>query len=343
MTKLGALLRLQWVAAVAAATLVSACGGLPSSLPVPRPAASGGGGQLSDEQQLKLAAMQRLFSLLNATQRDGQTVLTTRITQSGTAGGHQQSPRDYAQGRVSPTQATLDFSWQFTDPPTNTNASGTIRLDHLTVFPGTMSEGGPDTVGIQFGYAGSSEVERGASTRTGVGNSPQRTLQWYSRPHPGSAISPPEDSGSIHVAVVPLANAIRSSMSLQQNLSITEASGRTYHIGRVEPNEVNCKLSRSNQSRARDNVAVQAPGAPPVVWSADDSPDAAAYRGPGTYLNQHIFMTNGTVPGTVVVNPDQRSGTLTGSQPGPISGADAVSGTFLCAPRSVEPTVESYS
>lgn len=342
MTKLGALLRPQWVAAVAIATLVTACG-LPSSLPVPRPARSNGAGQLTDEQQLKLAAMQRLFSLLNATQRDGQTLLTTRITQSGTADGHRQSPRDYALGKVSPAQATLDFSWHFTDPPTKTNASGTIRLDHLTVFPGTLSQGGPATVGIQFGYAASSDVERGASTRTGSGNSPQRTLQWYSRPHTGSQISPPEDSGSIHVAVVPLANAIRSVMSLQQNLSITEASGRTYRVGRVEPNQVNCKLSRSDQSRARDNLVVEAPGAPPVVWSVDDSPDGAAYRGPGTYLNQHIFMTNGTVPGTVVVNPDQRSGTLTGSQPGPISGVDAVSGTFLCAPRSMEPTLESYS
>lgn len=41
----------------------------------------------------------------------------------------------------------------------------------------------------------------------------------------------------------------------------------------------------------------------------------SAYRGSGTYVNQHVEMGDGTVPVTVVINADERSGTINGSQP----------------------------
>jgi hypothetical protein len=329
----------RWIAGIATAALVTACGGLPSTLPIPRPS-GGGGTQLTDDQQLKLAAMQRLFNLLDTTPRDGQTVLTTRITKSGG------TPRDYALGVVAPAQATLAFSWQFTDPPTNTNASGTVQLDNLAVSGGTVIARQLTPVKIRFAY-GRSDVDPGRSDMDDYQNSPRHTVQTYTRAGPDGSVKPYSpngtDTGSIHIPVVPVTHAIRAAMTLQQDLSVTEASGRTARLGSASPLDVSCKLFRSSQPGATENVAIRISSAPPVVWSANDSPTGVAYTGPGTYVNQHIFMGEGTISGLVVVNPDERSGTISASQPGPIAGIDAVSGRFLCPPRAVEKTLESYS
>lgn len=343
--KAGAIVARRWVAAAGIISLMTACGGLPTSLPIPRSTAGTGGSQQSaDEQQLMLATMQRLFNLLNTTQRDGQTVLTTRITKSVTTDGRRIGPRDYALGKVSPAQATLDFTWHFTDPPTSTDASGTIRLDHIGVLRGQYSGGRLETVELQFGYAVSAKVEAGDQNVGDWQNTPQQTVQVYMRSDTNGGVDPSghASTGAIHMPVVPLGRAIRSKMTVPEDLAVTEGSGAVVRIGSVSPNDVRCKLFRSGQSRAPENVAVDSPTAP-VKWTADDSPDTNAYRGAGTYVNQHVEMGYGTIPATVIVNADERSGTITGSQPAPISGEEAVSGKFVCLPPSVETTLPSYS
>lgn len=331
------------VAAAAIASLMAACGGLPTSLPIPRPTA--GTQKPAEDEQLMLATMQRLFNLLNTTQRDGQTVLTTRITNSATTDGHRIGPRDFAQGKVSPAQATLEFTWHFTDPLTSTDATGTIRLDHIGVYGGQVSGARLETVELHFGYAASAQVEAGGQNDGDWENNPQHTVQVYTRsdPNGGVATSQRASTGAIHMPVVPLGRAIRSKMTMHEDLSVTQASGTIVRIGSVSPSHVRCNLIRSSQSRSPENVDVDSPTAP-VLWTAGDSDDTTKdYRGPGTYVNQHVAMGNGTVPATVVVNADERSGTIFGSQPGPIAGVEAVSGTFVCPPPSVETTLPSYS
>lgn len=315
---------------------------------------------LSPTQETIRVMMQHLLDLLNTTQRDGTTTLTTKITANGHTEGHANTAIDYALGRVGSNEATLDLTWHFDDPITNTDVSGAIELRGIRVeivdydpdvggyiarviytfreTPNRLS--GPGDVLYLQGYVKS---QRGSDLRPVLAPPllGARSGSW-------SAVAPDEEPGSIHIPVAPITWAIRSAMTIPEGLlahsdqqPLDVQSAQWLYAGDDEPKKllpmyeqedvVRCGLPKGFASALFGSINVEVGG---ILWGVQGSDQA----NPGLYPNTLIVLEQGSEQingGTVVVNPDRRTGTMQGSQPRAHGGTNTVSGRWVCPPSSV--------
>lgn len=301
--------------------------------------------------------MQHWFDLLNTTQRDGSTTLTTKVTGQGRTDGHANTALDYALNKVAAHDATLDISWHFADPLTNTNASGEAALEGIHFGTARYIEDNGSYVVVTYSYR--------ATTGGNVHNG--RVAQGYIRLGGGSAVASVGGAsvynytapnatpypGSIHVPIAVISYAIRAAMTVPEELTVRlgrdavvadvrsarwdpewglyEYPTTSGQAGGVAQDRVQCSLPRAGPETESRNVEMDY-----VWWSLQDAR-------PGVYANQGITLSTRAGPedlnGTVVVNPDLRTGSMQGS--GRTfnilvgEGTSTVSGRWVCPPSSV--------
>lgn len=310
---------------------------------------------LSVPQETMRVAMQHLLDLLNTTQRDGTTTLTTRIASSGHTGGHANTAIDYALGRVAANEATLELTWYFNDPITNTDVSGTIELRGIRVDdPGDRAY----AARITYAYRETSKP---------LGNTDDVFLQGYSKPSNGSALQPIRaprtinetsghwsvaepngQPGSIQIPLAPITWEIRSAMIIPEGLLgrsdqevLDVQSAQWLSPGDDQPqklqptyttgDEVRCGLPQGFSAGLMGSANVEVGK---ILWGVQEGRQA----NPGLHPNEQIVLDNGLElinAATVVVNPDKRTGTMQGSQPRQHGGTNTVSGRWVCPPSSV--------
>lgn len=351
----------RWCLVVAMAMALTGCG-LPSAFKgLQRATGSASPTPLSSGQETVRLTMQHVLDLLNNTQREGATTLTTRIASSGHTNGHANTAMDYALSRVPDKEATLAVTWHFNDPITNTDISGTIELRGIRVESVTYDPSAEGYI-ARMTYAYRETPNRLGDTgdhlflqgyfksRTGPDLRPVpapapvrgRTGSW-------SVVSPNQESGSIHIPLAPMTWAIRSAMTIpeglvarsdQQALDVQSAQWLspgddepkkllpTYNTGDV----VHCGLPQGfDGGPIFGNVNVEVGQ---IMWGVQEGRQAS----PGLHPNEQIVLEHGwelIKAGMVVVNPDGRTGTMQGSQPRPQGGTNTVSGRWVCPPGSV--------
>lgn len=299
--------------------------------------------------------MQHWLDLLNTTQRDGSTTLTTKITGQGHTDGHANTALDYALNKVAAHDATLDVSWHFADPLTNTNAFGDVALEGIHFGTARYIDDNGSYMVVTYSYR--------ATTGGNVHNG--RVAQGYIRRGGRSAVTPvgggvynytaPNPNthpGSIHVPVAVISYAIRAAMTVPEDLTVRvgrDADPKDVRSARWDPvwgsyeypttsglsggiynDRVQCRLPRAELETESRNVEMDY-----VWWSLPQGQDAR----PGVYANQQITLAPDQLKGTVVVNPDLRTGSMQGSGPSTSSlsglGTSTVSGRWVCPPSSV--------
>lgn len=349
----------RWVLVAATAMLLVGCG-VPSplaglqratGLASPTPA-------LNARQETARAAMQHWFDLLNTTQRDGSTTLTTKITGQGRTDGHANTALDYALNKVAAHDATLDISWHFADPLTHTNTSGEAALEGIHFATARHLADNGSYVFVTYSYRATTDSDADNGT----------VAQGYIRPGGRSAIAaedaggvngyqtahPTPHPGSIHVPIAVISYAIRAVMTVPEELTVrlgTDAVVADVRSARWDPewgsyeypttsgqsggasqNRVQCSLRRDELEAEKRNVEID------YVWWTLPSRTPP----PAVYANQQITLAT-TMPedlnGTVVVNPDLRTGSMQAS--GRTinilvgEGTSTVSGRWVCPPSSV--------
>jgi hypothetical protein len=311
-------------------------------------------------QQMTKAVLQRLFDLLNATQHDGSTTLTTKITARGHTGGHANTALDYALNRVDPPDATLNVNWHFTDPITNTNVSGDLALYAIRVDLDHNLNGGPGNAHVSYSYR-----ETTSDSKTYSGSVIQAYYQDPRSSEVKPTTAPPpsldrqdrreraklnQDPGSIHVPIAAISRAVRAGMTVpealtaradQQVADVQSAIWEGYgpgdypNVPQVTPgsggNPVRCGLPRGFDGGpliGSLNVEVGS-----MAWGVPEGQEA----GPGLHPNQSVVLLGEPInTATVVVNPDLRSGSIQASESrGVRGGTKTVSGRWVCPPSSV--------
>ena len=312
---------------------------------------------LNARQETARAAMQHWFDHLNTTQRDGSTTLTTKITGQGRTDGHANTPLDYALNKVAAHDATLDISWHFADPLTNTNASGDVALEGIHFGTARYIDDNGSYVVVTYSY----RATTGGNVHDG------RVAQGYIRLGGRSAVTPTlgvvynytaavpnAHPGSIRIPIAVISYAIRAAMTVPEELTVRlgrDATPKDVRSARWDPvwgvyeypttsgqssaanDRVQCSLPRAELETESRNVEMDY-----VWWSPPQGQDAR----PGAHANQQITLSlepSDQLEGTVVVNPDLRTGSMQGSGLSTSSlnglGTTTVSGRWVCPPSSV--------